>query len=116
MNDQYKADLANMQKLKDKNDGVVFLLVIIDVFSCYLWVEPLKTKTEDVIKTFKNVFKCAKKPKRLRTDIGGEFTGQKVQDYFDSVNVEHWTSHNDEMKANYAECIIHTLRTFFMGT
>ena len=26
MNDQYKADLANMQKLKENNDGVAFLL------------------------------------------------------------------------------------------
>ena len=39
-------------------------------------------------------------------DRRGELTGQKVQDYFNSINVEHWTSHNDEMKANYAECII----------
>ena len=36
MNDQYEADLANMKKLKDKNDGVAFLLVIIDVFTHYL--------------------------------------------------------------------------------
>ena len=64
MNDQYKVDLANMQKLKDKNDGVAFLLVIIDAFTHYLWVEPLKTKTkEDVIKAFKKVFKHAKNPK-----------------------------------------------------
>ena len=64
MNDQYKVDLADMQKLKDKNDGVAFLLVIIDIFTHYLWVEPLKTKTkEDVIKAFKKVFKHAKNPK-----------------------------------------------------
>ena len=91
MNDQYKVDLANMQKLKDKNDGVAFLLVIIDVFTHYLWVEPLKTKTEDVIKAFKKVFKHVKTPKRLRMDRGGEFTGQKVQDYFDSINTGHPT-------------------------
>ena len=116
MNDQYEADLADMQKLKDKNDGVVFLLLIIDIFTHYLWVEPLKTKTEeDVIKVFKKILKCTKKLKRLRTDRGGEFTGQKVQDYFDSINVEHWTSHNDEMKANYAKCIICTLKTSLLG-
>ena len=61
MNDQYEADLDNMQKLKDKNDGVAFLLVIIDIFTCYLWVEPLKMKTKDVIKAFKKVFKHANK-------------------------------------------------------
>ena len=66
MNDQYKVDLADMQKLKDKNDGVAFLLVIIDIFTHYLWVEPLKTKTkEDVIKAFKKVFKHANKTQKV---------------------------------------------------
>ena len=72
-------------------------------------------KTEDVIKVFKKVFKHAKKPKRLRMDRGGEFTGQKVQDYFDSIDIEHWSAHNDEMKANYTECIICTLKMSLWG-
>ena len=33
LNYQYKVDLVDMQKLKDKNDGVQFLLIVIDVFS-----------------------------------------------------------------------------------
>ena len=115
-NDQYEADLADMQKLKDKNDEVQFLLVIIDIFTHYLWVETLKTKTKvDVIQAFKKVFRCTKNPKRLRIDRGGEFTGQKVQDYFDSIDVEHWTSHNDKIKANYTECIICMLKTSLWG-
>ena len=48
-------------------------------------------------------------------DRGGQFTRQKVQDYFDSINVEHWSAHNDEMKANYAEHVIHTLKTSIWG-
>ena len=48
-------------------------------------------------------------------DRGGEFKGQKVQDYFNSINVEHWYAHNDEMKSNYTEYIIHTLKNFHMG-
>ena len=31
MYNQYEADLADMQKLKDKNERVQFLLVVIDV-------------------------------------------------------------------------------------
>ena len=49
INDQYKADLADIQKLKDKNDGLQFLLIIIDVFSRFMWVEPLENKLEDTI-------------------------------------------------------------------
>ena len=100
-----------MQKLEDKNDGVCFLLVVIDVFSRFMWVEPLENKLEDmVINAFQYIFQRAKKPRCLRTDRGGEFTGRKVQDYFDSINIKHWTAHNDEMKANFAERVIQTLK------
>ena len=107
MHNQNEADLADMQKFKDKNDGIQFLLVVIDVFTRYICVKPLKTKSEvDVMQGFKNNFLCIAKPRRLCTDRGRKFTGQNVQDYFDSINVEHWSAHNDEMKANYAKYII----------
>ena len=116
LRDQYEADLADMQKLKDKNDGIRFLLVVIDVFSRMMWVEPLTTKSEDeVIKAFKKIFVRAPKPRRLRTDRGGEFTGNKVETFFDSSDIEHWTAHNDEMKANYAERVIRTLKSSLYG-
>ena len=112
LHDQYDADLADMQKLKEKNDGVIFLLIIIDVFSHHLWVEPLLNKTEEsVIEAFRCIFQRTLKPCQLQTDRGGEFKGQKVEDYFDSINVKHLSAHNDEMKANYAERIIHTLKS-----
>ena len=49
LNDQYEVDLADMQKLKDMNDGVHFLLIIIDVFSRFMWVKPLGNKLEDTV-------------------------------------------------------------------
>ena len=89
-----------------------FLLIVIDVFSCHLWVEPLLNKTEEsVIEAFQHIFQRTPKSRRLRTDRGGEFKRQKVEDYFNSINVKHWSAHNNEMKANYAECVIHTLKS-----
>ena len=49
LNDQYKVDLVDMQKLKDKNDGVCFVLIVIDVFSRFMWVKPFENKSEDMI-------------------------------------------------------------------
>ena len=49
LNNQYEVDLADMQKLKDKNGGVCFLLIIIDVFFRFMWVEPLENKLEDTV-------------------------------------------------------------------
>ena len=109
--DQYDADLADMQKLARKNDDYTFLLVVIDVFSRYLWVEPLKGKADRyVVEGFKNIFRRGKKPRRLRTDRGVEFTGVISQQFFNEENIEHWTAHNDEIKAHFAERVIRTLK------
>ena len=116
LNDQYKVDLVDMQKLKDKNDVVQFLLIVIDVFSRFMWVQLLENKLEDtVINAFQHIFQRAKKPRHVRTDRGGEFTGRKVQDYFDSINIEHWTAHNDEMKANFVKRVIWILKKSLWG-
>ena len=63
-----------MQKFSKWNDGVKYLLMVIDVFGKYVWIKPLKDKkTETVTKTFDETFKTSKrKPKMLWTDKGFE--------------------------------------------
>ena len=39
------ADLVDMQAFSKDNDGVRYILSVIDVFSKYGWMIPLKTKT-----------------------------------------------------------------------
>ena len=81
-----------------------------------MWVEPLENKLKDtIINAFQRIFQRVKKPRCLRMDRGGEFTRRKVQDYFDSINIEHWTAHNDEIKANFAERVIQTLKKSLWG-
>ena len=62
---------------KDANDGYDSYLVVVDVFSKYAWVKPIKNKTSDTVaKTFLQIFKdSGRKPKKLWTDRGGEFIG-----------------------------------------
>lgn len=116
LNDQYEADLADMQKLSKENDGIRFLLIVIDVFSRYLWVETLAFKKEQNVKSaFESIFQRGLKPRRLRTDRGKEFTGKTMQLFFKDNNIEHWTAHNDEMKANFAERVIRTLKKSLWG-
>lgn len=111
IHDQYEADLADMQKLKTANDGYTFILIVIDVFSRYIWVEPLKRKTEeDVMAGLKMIFRRAEKPRRMRTDRGKEFTGRKMLSYWKRNNIEFWTAHNDEMKASYAESAVRSVK------
>ena len=45
MDEQWQADLVDLQKLARFNKGYKYLLVCIDILSKYAWVRPLKTKT-----------------------------------------------------------------------
>ena len=45
IDDQWDADLASFACDADENDGYKYLLVVIDIFSCYAWIEPIKDKT-----------------------------------------------------------------------
>ena len=38
----WAADLAEMGSLSSKNQGVKYLLCVVDVFTKYIWVKPLK--------------------------------------------------------------------------
>ena len=60
-------DLAGMGLLSSKNENVEYLLRIIDVFTKYAWVEPLKTKkAKTVLNAFiKIVNESNHKPNKL---------------------------------------------------
>ncbi len=49
IDDQWDADLADMQDYAPENGGYKYLLCVIDIFSHYAWVEPLKNKATDEI-------------------------------------------------------------------
>lgn len=71
---QWEADLADVQNLAEYNENVKFLLVIVDVFSRFLWVRPLKDrKAKSVIEAFKDLLQGPRRPKAIRTDKGAEF-------------------------------------------
>ena len=68
----WAADLIEMQAFSKFNRGVRYLLTVIDVFSKYGWMLPLKDKTgKCVTDVFKEIFKKSKqKPEKLWTDKG----------------------------------------------
>ena len=69
----WAADLVEIKEFEEENDGVKFLLTVIDVFSKFGWMKPLKNKSgESVSLALKSTFK-ERKPKFLWTDKGKEF-------------------------------------------
>lgn len=111
IDDQWQADLAEVQSMARENDGVRYLLTVIDVFSKYAWVVPLKTKSKaDVAEAFTKLFaKTKRRPRRIQTDKGGEFTCKPVQQMFTKLGIHHFCS-NSDMKAAVVERFNRTLK------
>ena len=52
----WDVDLADMQLLSKHNKGIIFLLCVIDIFSKYAWVVPLKDKKGiSIVKAFQTI-------------------------------------------------------------
>ena len=68
-------DLADMQLLSKYNKGIRFLLCVIDIFSKYAWVVPLKDKKgTSIVKAFQKILKQSnRKPNKIWVDKGSEF-------------------------------------------
>ena len=94
----WTADLVEIQKYSKWNKGIKDLLMVIDVFSKYGWIEPLKDKkTESVSLAFEHIFKKRKrKPEKLWTDKGSEFISKHFKDFLKKHNIMLYHTQNEE--------------------
>jgi len=111
IDDQWEADLADMQSYSKSNDDIKYLLFVIDVFSRYLWVEPLKDKSaNEVAGGFDAILgDTTRHPRRLRTDAATDFTSNTFQKLLKGENISHFVTHS-EKQANYVERVIQTMK------
>ena len=92
----WAADLVEMQKFS-KYKSIKYLLMAIDVFSKYGWINPLNDKkTETVSKAFDEIFKSKRKPKMLWTDKGSEFISKHFKDFLKKKRVKLYHTENEE--------------------
>ena len=64
-----------MSLISKFNKGIKYLLCIIDLFSRYTWVAPLKNKKSDsTVERFQSILKnSGRKPNKIWVDHGSEF-------------------------------------------
>lgn len=112
IDDQWDADLAQLNKFSPQNDGVKYLLCIIDIFSRFAWVVPMLDKFQTTITpAFEQVlFDSGRKPDRLRTDAATDFTAAAFQAMCTRQRIRHFTT-SGEKQANYVERFIQTLKS-----
>ena len=85
------------------NKGIKYLLVVIDVFSKYGWIKPLKDKkTETVSKAFDEIFKSKRKPQMLWTDEGSEFISKHFKEFLKKKGIKPYHTEIEE-KSSVAE-------------
>ena len=76
----WAADLVDVQAFSKFNRGVKYLLAVIDVFSKYGWLIPLKDKTGKSVASVLETIFCERKPEKMWVDKGKEFYNRDVKD------------------------------------
>ena len=95
----WAADLVEMGKFSKWNKGIRYLLMVIDVFSKFGWIRPLKDKRgQTVADAFRSIFRerAKRKPKMLWTDKGSEFFNEIMKDLLHKNGVKLYTTENEE--------------------
>ena len=79
------ADHADMQLISNFNEGIRFLLCLIDIFSKYAWVIPLKDKRGITItNAFQKILdKSNRKPNKIWVDKGIEFYNRSIKSWLE---------------------------------
>ena len=100
-----------MQQFSKWNKGYKYLLMVIDVFSKYGWIVPLKDKRgETVMMSYKTIFKEGRIPKYLWTDKGKEFYNKHMKDLLNKHNIKLYSTENEE-KSSVVERWNRTIKT-----
>ena len=115
-------NLADMQLLSKYNKGIRFLLCVIDIFSKYAWVVPLKDKKGiSIVKAFQIILKQSNskrakgtsaqhvQPNKIWVDKWSEFYNAYFKKWLRDNNIVMYSTHN-EGKSVVAERFFRTLK------
>ena len=101
-----------MQLISKLNKGFRFLLCVIDIFSKFAWVVPLKYIIGiSIVDAFQKILhKSGGKPNKILVDKGSEFYNNSFIKWLKDKDIEVFSIHN-EIKTVVAEGFIRTLKT-----
>lgn len=108
-NHTWGSDLILLPATEMEN-GYKYFIIVIDLFTRYLWVRPLKdAKSETVTKAFEDIFISAgTHPMFIQTDRGSEYKGS-TKKLFEELGLTHYFS-NNSTKQPHSERVARTLK------
>ena len=100
-----------MQLISKYNKEITYLLCVIDLYSRYTSVIPLKNNKEEcIVEGFKRILDDSnRKPNKILVDHGSEFYNNKFKSFLKKNNIEMYSTYN-ERKSVVAERFIKTLK------
>ena len=87
-----------MKKYSKFNQGYKYLLMVIDCYSKYGWIQPIKDKTGiNITNAFKQILNKDKRvPKFVWADKGTEFYNTNFIDFLHKKNIKLYSTENEE--------------------
>ena len=107
--DLWQIDLLDMQKYSKENDEYRYICVIIDCFSRYVWVKPLKNKTGKATVKALALLLMNERPKLIQADQETEFFNRDVKRMLEAFGPKLYHTYTDK-KAAIVERVQRTLR------
>lgn len=110
IDDIWASDLLVMLKFSRQNNGYNYILNVVDTFSKYCFLKPLKTKTGyEVATAFDKIIKeSGRQPRLLHCDRGKEYVNKDFKKILDKYGIQMYHTFNEE-KSAIAERLNRTL-------
>lgn len=110
--DTWQMDLMDLNNLSKENGGFSYILVVIDVFTKFVWTRPVKNKTAiNVRDALADIITKSPygAPKNIHSDEGKEFTNTVCRSLYSKYDINFYQTYT-AMKASIAERVIRTLK------
>ena len=88
VDERWASDVMDFQA-KENKSGEVYILVVQDIFSRFLWARALTSKTQVGTAFLRLIEDTGRTPKELNTDGASEFTSQAFQRMLLSKDIKH---------------------------
>ena len=112
--DVWECDLVDVRALGRFNDNYKYILSVIDVFSKFLHLVPLKSKTGTAVASaFTSIFKDSSRRRRpvwVRTDKGKEFINKHFRAMLKREGIQFQVCRNPDVKCSVVERAHRTIR------
>ena len=100
-----------MELISKFNKGIHFLLCVIDIYSKYAWVIPLKDRKGITIAyAFQKILKESNhKPNKISVDKGSKFHNRSMKSWLEKNAIEMHSTHNKGKSVIAERFIIHVI-------